>query len=96
MVIIHFQPEFRPALPCVFGAKDYREFRGVLIEMDRILAESGAELGLIRQKVEAYGWPLDPQAHSEPCPSKTGLRPEMPGKHSYQPNPIQIQTEVVR
>ena len=59
MAIIHFQPEFRPALPCVFGAKDYREFRSILIEMDRILSESGAELRLIRQKVEAYEKPLD-------------------------------------
>jgi len=57
MAIVHFQPEFRPALPCVFGAKDYREFREALIEMDRILDKSGAELRLIGQKVEAHGNP---------------------------------------
>ena len=61
MAIVHFQPEFRPALPCVFGAKDYCEFRATLIEMDRILVESGGELALIRRKIEAYETPFDPR-----------------------------------
>lgn len=38
---IPFQPELRPALPTVYGPKDYRDFRGGLVEMDRILVESG-------------------------------------------------------
>ena len=33
MSIVAFQPEFRPALPVVFGAKDYREFRAIPVEM---------------------------------------------------------------
>jgi hypothetical protein len=40
---IPFQPDIRPALPCVYGAKDYNEFRETLLAMDRILAESGLE-----------------------------------------------------
>ncbi|GEM_PF-4190905 len=33
MTIIAFQPEFRPELPIVFGAKDYREFRSTIEEI---------------------------------------------------------------
>lgn len=40
---IPFQPDLRPALPCVYGAKDYREYRETLLSMDRILVESGVE-----------------------------------------------------
>jgi hypothetical protein len=40
---IPFQPDLRPALPFVHGAKDYRDLRETLIAMDRILAESGLE-----------------------------------------------------
>ncbi len=47
MKIVSYQPELRPALPCVFSAKDYREFRAGLIEMDRILVETGIEGRLI-------------------------------------------------
>lgn len=46
---IAFQPEFRPALPKVYGAKDYRDYRDALIEMDRILVESGAEDAFVRR-----------------------------------------------
>jgi hypothetical protein len=49
MSIIAFQPEFRPELPVVFGAKDYREFRAILIEMDRFLVASGIEDRLVGQ-----------------------------------------------
>lgn len=51
MGIINFQPEFRPALPVVFGAKDYLEFRATLIEMDRILSLSGVEQRFIARKI---------------------------------------------
>ena len=46
---IAFQPEFRPALPKVYGAKDYRDYRDALIEMDRLLVESGAEDAFVRR-----------------------------------------------
>lgn len=58
MNIINFQPEFRPALPCVFASKDYHEFRAILIEMDRILSGSGLEDRFIRERIEALGKPL--------------------------------------
>lgn len=61
MSMIYFQPEFRPALPEVFGSKDYCEFRATLIEADRILEQSGIEARLIREKVAAYKKPLEPQ-----------------------------------
>lgn len=51
MSIIAFQPEFRPALPVVFGAKDYREFRAILVEMDRILVVSGLEGRFVGQYI---------------------------------------------
>ena len=48
---ITYQHEFRPVLPTVFGAKDYREFRRTLEEMDHILTESGIEQRIITQKI---------------------------------------------
>ena len=53
MDIITFQPELRPALPCVFAAKDYREYRANLIEMDRILSISGMENRFIARQITA-------------------------------------------
>ena len=43
MKIIAFQTEFRPALPVVFGAKDYREFREMIEEVDHFLTATGIE-----------------------------------------------------
>lgn len=53
MGTVAFQPEFRPALPRVFGAKDYRDFRDTLIEMDRILVESGLEDAFVCRHLDA-------------------------------------------
>jgi hypothetical protein len=53
MDIINFQPELRPALPCVFASKDYREFRATLEEMDRILSISGIEFRFIARQIKA-------------------------------------------
>ncbi len=61
MTIIPFQPEFRPALPCVFASKDYNEFRETLIEMDRILCRSGIEDRFIRQHLATLGPSLSPK-----------------------------------
>jgi len=52
---IAYQTSFRPALPVVFGAKDYRQFRDTLIEMDRILTDSGIEDRIIRERTSALG-----------------------------------------
>jgi hypothetical protein len=49
--IITFQPELRPALPCVFASKDYREFRATLVEMDRILSIPGMENRFIARQI---------------------------------------------
>jgi hypothetical protein len=43
METIAFQTEFRPALPVVFGAKDYREFRETIEEVDHFLTATGIE-----------------------------------------------------
>ncbi len=61
MSIINFQPEFRPALPCVFGAKDYRDFRETLIEMDRILTFTGLENRIITAQIDSYKKPMLPR-----------------------------------
>ncbi len=53
METIAFQTEFRPALPVVFGAKDYREFRTTLEEMDRILTVTGIEDRMIVHHLSA-------------------------------------------
>ncbi len=53
MNMIPFQPEFRPALPVVFGSKDYHEFRSILEEMDRILIESGLEDNFIIRHLDS-------------------------------------------
>ena len=45
--MIAFQTELRPALPNIHGAFDYREFRGQLSQMDRLLRKSGVEDELI-------------------------------------------------
>ena len=49
MTIITYQEELRPVLPTVFGAKDYREFRETLEEMDRILSVTRIEHRIIEQ-----------------------------------------------
>ena len=51
MDTVPFQPDLRPALPCVFGAKDYRDFRDTLVAMDRILAEPGLEDAFVRRNL---------------------------------------------
>lgn len=51
MNIITYQNELRPVLPTVFGAKDYREFRKTLEEMDHILTATGIEHRVLTQKI---------------------------------------------
>ena len=43
MKTIAFQTEFRPVLPVVFGAKDYREFRETIEGVDHFLTATGIE-----------------------------------------------------
>lgn len=65
--MITFQPEFRPALPCVFGSKDYHEFRATLIEMDRILTASGIEQRFIARRIASYEDPITPNQLQRHC-----------------------------
>ncbi len=51
MTNIAFQPELSPAIPTVYGSKDYNEFRWTLEEMDRILTESGIEHSFIIRQI---------------------------------------------
>jgi len=67
MAIINFQPEFRPALPCVFGSKDYREVRETLIEIDRILTTTGLEDHFIERRITAYEEPISPRQLQRHC-----------------------------
>ena len=41
--MIPYQPEFRLALPTVYGPKDYRDFRAILEQIDRFLVNTGIE-----------------------------------------------------
>jgi hypothetical protein len=65
--IITFQPEFRPALPCVFASKDYREFRAALVEMDRILTQTGIEERFIAARIASYETPIKPRQLRRHC-----------------------------
>jgi hypothetical protein len=67
MSIIHLQPEFRPALPCVFGSKDYRTFRATLTEMDRLLTVTGLEDHFIAKRIASYKKPLSTRHHQRHC-----------------------------
>lgn len=55
---LSIQREFRPALPTVYGPKDYHEFREILLEMDRILIQTGAEDRSIREEISAKNKPV--------------------------------------
>jgi hypothetical protein len=67
MDIVTFQPEFRPALPCVFASKDYHEFRAVLVEMDRILVATGIEERFIAARIASYETPIKPRQFRRHC-----------------------------
>jgi len=54
MSIVTFQPELRPALPCVIASKEYHEFRDTLVEADRVLSVSGLEERTIAKQIAAY------------------------------------------
>lgn len=53
MKSLAFQPELRPQLPKVIAPQDYQDFRASLLEMDRILRESGIEDAFVRRHLEA-------------------------------------------
>ena len=61
MKTIAFQTEFRPALPVVFGAKDYREFREMIEETDHFLTVTGIEHRMLTRHLKSL---------AETCPAK--------------------------
>lgn len=40
---IAYQPALRPALPCIYGPVEFREFRDQFVQIDRMLDEGGIE-----------------------------------------------------
>lgn len=51
---ITLQLDLSPAIPNVYGALDYREFRTTLIKIDEILVKSGLEHKLISEALDQY------------------------------------------
>lgn len=60
MEIVALQQEFRLALPNIYGAIDYRDFREQLIKIDEILTQTDLEHELVsealRQLVKTHGF----------------------------------------
>jgi len=55
MINVPFQEEFRPLIPSfpnVYGAKDYRDYRDILIKIYEILRKGNLEDALIREAIE--------------------------------------------
>ena len=52
--MIALQTELRPALPNVYGASDYREFRDQLSQMDHLLRHTGMEDTLLSSALERW------------------------------------------
>lgn len=52
--MIAFETELRPALPNVYGASDYREFRDQLSQMDHLLRHTGVEDTLLACALERW------------------------------------------
>ena len=70
---IPFQTDLRPALPNVYGASDYREFRDQLSRMDHLLRYSGVEDRLVGSALERW----------EKGPRETGVK-VMPAQRQRQ------------
>lgn len=48
---IIYQPALRPALPCIYGPVDFRDYRDRLVTIDRMLLEGGVEAVFIQAAV---------------------------------------------
>ena len=53
MRIVPFQTELRPELPNIYGAKDYEDYRNLLLRIDQILLKSGFEHKIVSEKLQA-------------------------------------------
>jgi hypothetical protein len=52
--IIAYQPALRPALPCVFGPVEFREYRDQLVQIDALLLAGGIEADFLRAARAAH------------------------------------------
>ena len=59
-LILAYQAALRPALPCVYGPVEFREFRDQLIQIDAFLNEGGIESAFIpaaaTEHATGLGW----------------------------------------
>lgn len=46
--ILAYQPTLRPALPCVYGPVEFREYSALLVTIDGLLMEGGLESAFVR------------------------------------------------
>jgi hypothetical protein len=52
--ILAYQPALRPALPCVFGPIEFREYSAVLVTIDGLLQEGGIEAAFVRLAAQEH------------------------------------------
>lgn len=56
--ILAYQPALRPALPCVYGPVEFREFRDQLVTIDRMLNEGGIESAFVQSAAAEHALTL--------------------------------------
>lgn len=52
--MLAYQPALRPALPCVFGPVEFREYSALLVTIDGLLLEGGLESAFVRLAAEEH------------------------------------------
>jgi hypothetical protein len=57
--ILAYQPALRPALPCVYGPVEFREFRDQLVTIDAMLHEGGVEAAFVKAAAVEHAATLD-------------------------------------
>ena len=68
--ILAGQPTFRPPLPIVYGCKDHREQRDLLIRIDEIFNMVGADWRFVRLSLDQYDLWLQESSDAEPAVDK--------------------------
>lgn len=57
--ILAYQPALRPALPCVYGPVDFRDYRDRLVEIDWMLDEGGIESTFVQAAAAEHAVELE-------------------------------------
>jgi IS5 family transposase len=52
--ILAYQPSLRPALPCVYGPIEFRDYRALLVAIDALLLEGGIESAFVRLAAQEH------------------------------------------